>query len=58
MTALSIAFLWGCGQVWPDEREQLTALWTGVYPELPIGKGQVYYLLNRGNTRGKSLEIW
>lgn len=58
MTALGIVFLWGVGQVWPDEREQLTAFWTGVYLELPIGWGQVYYLLKRGDTKGQSLEIW
>jgi len=58
MTALGIAFLWGVGQMWPDEREQLTAFWTGVYLELPIGWGQVYYLLKRGDTKGQSLEIW
>ncbi|KAJ4361575.1 hypothetical protein N0V95_001736 [Ascochyta clinopodiicola] len=58
MTVLGIVFLWGVGQVWPDEREQLTAFWTGVYLELPIGWGQVYYLLKRGDTKGQSLEIW
>jgi hypothetical protein len=58
MTAAGIGFLWGVGRLWPDEREQLTAFWTGVYLELPIGWGQVYYLIKRGDTKGQSLEIW
>ncbi|KAF2824227.1 hypothetical protein CC86DRAFT_326757 [Ophiobolus disseminans] len=51
-------FLWACGRAWPDEREQKTAFWTGLYLELPIGWGQVYYLVRNGNTKGQSLEIW
>lgn len=58
MTVLGMGFLWAAGRVWPDEREQLTAFWTGLYLELPIGWGQVYYLLKRGDTKGQSLEIW
>jgi hypothetical protein len=57
-TALGIWFLWGCGRLWPDEREQLTAYWTGPLLELPIGWSQVYLLLKRGDTKGQSLEIW
>jgi hypothetical protein len=53
-----MAFLWAVGQYWPDEREQKTAFWTGLYLELPIGWGQVYYLLKNENTKGQSLEIW
>lgn len=53
-----MAFLWYLGQVWPDEREQITAFWTGLYLELPIGWGQVYYLIKRRDTKGQSLEIW
>jgi hypothetical protein len=53
-----MGFLWVVGQVWPDEREQKTAFWTGLYLELPIGWGQVYYLLKNENTKGQSLEIW
>ncbi|KAH3983169.1 hypothetical protein HBH98_063820 [Parastagonospora nodorum] len=53
-----MAFLWVCGQYWPDEREQKTAFWTGLYLELPIGWGQIYYLLKNENTKGQSLEIW
>ncbi|KAJ4363057.1 hypothetical protein N0V83_010175 [Neocucurbitaria cava] len=53
-----MAFLWYLGRVWPDEREQVTAFWTGLYLELPIGWGQVLYLIRRGDTKGQSLEIW
>jgi hypothetical protein len=58
MTVPGMGFLWVVGRMWPDEREQLTAFWMGVYLELPIGWGQVYYLLKRGDTKGQSLEIW
>ncbi|OAL03600.1 hypothetical protein IQ06DRAFT_302559 [Phaeosphaeriaceae sp. SRC1lsM3a] len=51
-------FLYVLGQMWPDEREQKTAFWTGLYLELPIGWGQVYYLVKNESTRGQSLEIW
>jgi hypothetical protein len=57
-TAMGIWILWACGKVWPDEREQLTAYWTGALLELPIGWYQVYLLLRRGDTKGQSLEIW
>jgi hypothetical protein len=50
--------LWWAGRVWPDEREQVTAFWTGLYLELPIGWGQIYYLLRNERTKGQSLEIW
>jgi hypothetical protein len=53
-----VVFLWAVGQYWPDEREQKTAFWTGLYLELPIGWGQIYYLLKNENTKGQSLEIW
>ncbi|KAH7359534.1 hypothetical protein BKA66DRAFT_515213 [Pyrenochaeta sp. MPI-SDFR-AT-0127] len=53
-----MGFLWYLGRVWPDEREQLTAFWTGLYLELPIGWGQIWYLIKRRDTKGQSLEIW
>jgi hypothetical protein len=53
-----MGFLWWCGRQWPDEREQMTAFWTGLYLELPIGWGQVWYLVKRQETKGQSLEIW
>ena len=39
MTVLGMGCLWAVGRVWTDEREQLSAFWTGVYLELPIGWG-------------------
>ncbi|KAF1843388.1 uncharacterized protein K460DRAFT_288685 [Cucurbitaria berberidis CBS 394.84] len=53
-----MALLWYLGRLWPDEREQMTAFWTGLYLELPIGWGQVLYLVRRRDTKGQSLEIW
>jgi hypothetical protein len=53
-----MAFLWWAGTVWPDEREQKTAFFTGLYLELPIGWGQILYLIQRQDTKGQSLEIW
>ncbi|KAK5114057.1 hypothetical protein LTR85_010363 [Meristemomyces frigidus] len=55
---LGVAFLHMLCQYYPDEREQLTAYWTGTLLELPIGWGSVYMLLKRGDTKGQSLEIW
>lgn len=57
-TLLGVAFLYGLCQVYPDEREQVTGYWTGALLEMPIGWGQIYYLLRRGDTKGQSLEIW
>ena len=45
------------GGLWPDEREQVTAYWTGLVLQFPIGWGTLG-LLMRGETRGQSLEIW
>ncbi|EMD64727.1 hypothetical protein COCSADRAFT_355879 [Bipolaris sorokiniana ND90Pr] len=53
-----MVFLWWVGGLWPDEREQKTAFFTGLYLELPIGWGQILYLATRGDTKGQSLEIW
>ncbi|CBX90948.1 hypothetical protein LEMA_P059820.1 [Plenodomus lingam JN3] len=53
-----MALLWYAGVLWPDEREQVTAFWTGLYLELPIGWGQIWYLIKRKDTKGQSLEIW
>jgi hypothetical protein len=30
----------------------------GLYLELPVGWGQIWYLVKREDTRGQSLEIW
>jgi hypothetical protein len=42
----------------PDEREQVTAYWTGWLLQMPIGWGELYHLIKRGDTKGQSLEIW
>ncbi|KAF2264022.1 hypothetical protein CC78DRAFT_533474 [Lojkania enalia] len=55
---LGLGFLHGLCLYFPDEREQITAFWTGVYLELPIGWGALYLLLREGNTKGHSIEIW
>jgi hypothetical protein len=57
-TVLGIWFLWGYGRLWRDEREQLTAYWTGPLLELPIGWSQAYLLLKRRDTKGQYLGIW
>lgn len=42
----------------PDEREQVTAYWTGLLLQFPIGWGSLYLLLKDRHTKGHSLEIW
>lgn len=44
--------------VWPDEREQVTAYWTGIVLQVPISWGSLILLVKRRNTKGHSLEIW
>lgn len=44
-------------QTYPDEREQVTAYWTGLAIQLPVEWESVYLMLSRGNTKGHSLEI-
>ena len=53
-----VAGLWYLAQLFPDDREQVTAFWTGWILEFPIGWGSVIILLWRGDTKGQSLEIW
>ena len=42
----------------PDERQQVTAYWTGILLELPAGWVSVCLLLKHQDTKGHSLEIW
>lgn len=56
--ALGVGFFHAICQLWPDEREQVTAYWSGLLLQLPIGWGSVYLLLQRADTKGHSLEIW
>lgn len=44
--------------MFPDERQQLTAYWTGILLELPAGWVSVYLLLHNRDTKGHSIEIW
>ena len=55
---LCTAFLYTLSSYFPDDNDQITAYWTGILLELPVGWGSVYLLLKRGNTKGQSLEIW
>ncbi|RHZ56584.1 uncharacterized protein CDV56_104820 [Aspergillus thermomutatus] len=53
-----ISFLWMLTQMYPDEREQVTAYWTGIILQLPIGWMCLYQLWKDHSTKGHSLEIW
>jgi hypothetical protein len=55
---VGIAFLWKLTQRYPDEREQLTAYWTGIILQLPIGWICLHHLWMDHSTKGHSLEIW
>lgn len=44
--------------LYPDEREQMTAFWTGVVLQLPISVVSLGLLLYKQDTKGHSLEIW
>jgi len=58
-TLLGLTFLHFLCRKFPDEREQVTAYWTGLLLQLPIGWGSLIHLLKRDNgTKGHSLEIW
>ncbi|KAI5262804.1 hypothetical protein E4T47_09202 [Aureobasidium subglaciale] len=57
-TLASLAFFWKIAQVYPDEREQITAYWTGLALQFPIGWGSLYLLLKNWDAKGHSLEIW
>ncbi|KAL1957169.1 hypothetical protein VTO42DRAFT_6312 [Malbranchea cinnamomea] len=43
---------------YPDDRHQVTAYWTGILLQLPIGWACVILLWKANDTRGHSLEIW
>ncbi|EAW08987.1 uncharacterized protein ACLA_099320 [Aspergillus clavatus NRRL 1] len=45
-------------QIYPDERQQVTAYWTGILLQFPIGWICLYLLWKDHSTRGHSLEIW
>lgn len=53
-----VGFLhWLC-KMYPDEREQVTAYWTGWLLQLPISWSGLILLVRREDTKGQSLEIW
>lgn len=53
-----IAFLHALCQIYPDERQQVTAFWTGIILQLPINWGHFSLLLKEQSTKGQSLEMW
>ncbi|PYI05500.1 hypothetical protein BO78DRAFT_398026 [Aspergillus sclerotiicarbonarius CBS 121057] len=53
-----VGVLKGLAMLWPDEREQVTAYWTGILLQLPIGWICLWTLWKGRNTKGHSLEIW
>merc|ERR1712113_370023 len=58
LVAAGIGGLAWLAKVYPDEREQLTAYWTGILLQLPIGWACLYFLWRDQDTKGHSLEIW
>lgn len=54
---VGVAFYHALGLYFPDERQQVTAYWTGLALQFPIGWGAVLRLLN-GDAKGQSIEIW
>ncbi|KAL2788212.1 hypothetical protein BJX66DRAFT_327307 [Aspergillus keveii] len=56
--SLAVSALKYLGLLYPDDREQITAYWTGLLLQLPVGWIYLYRLLADRSTRGHSLEIW
>jgi hypothetical protein len=56
--SLAVAAMKYLGVLYPDDREQMTAYWTGLLLQLPVGWIYLYRLLADRSTRGQSLEIW
>ncbi|KAI9375660.1 hypothetical protein BJX61DRAFT_493719 [Aspergillus egyptiacus] len=55
----AIAGLRYLGHLYPDDREQVTAYWTGILLQFPIGWVYVYRLLADGPAGcGQSLRLW
>lgn len=53
-----VSGLYGLTKLYPDEREQVTAYWTGIGLQFPIGYACLYFLWRDQDTAGHSLEIW
>ncbi|KAF9892633.1 hypothetical protein FE257_001035 [Aspergillus nanangensis] len=43
---------------YPDDREQITAYWTGILLQFPVGWVYLYLLCKHHGTQGHSLETW
>ena len=56
--AAGIAALNYLCKLYPDDRQQITAFWTGVVLQFPISWGSLFLLLWTWDTRGHGLEIW
>lgn len=55
---VGVLALYVLSMIFPDDRQQITAYWTGILLELPVGWVSVYLLLKHQDTKGHSLEIW
>lgn len=53
-----LAGLYALSNAFPDDRDQVTAYWTGILLQLPIGWACLLLLWKDMDTRGHSLEIW
>lgn len=55
---LGVLGLYILSVIFPDDRQQITAYWTGILLELPVGWVSIYLLVKRQDTKGQSIEIW
>ena len=55
---VGVSFFRYLAAAFPDEREQVTAYWTGFLLQLPIGWGTLWILVRDQSKKGHSLEIW
>lgn len=55
--ALGVGFFHLLCQIFPDERQQVTAYWTGLLIQFPCGYASLYLMMTRG-MEGQSVEIW
>lgn len=55
---IALAGLRYLGYLYPNDREQITAYWSGILMELPTGWVWAYGLVKHRSLRGHSLEIW
>ena len=48
---------WLCVQ-FPDDQQQVTAYWSGIILQFPVGWGLLYYLCKSDDLKNHSLMIW